>query len=228
MPPAQEAIHGSRFQGRVIVKFLTPPTGTNQFDQHARPERAAGQSALFRPVVPVGRWPVFSVTLFKKGYRECDHRPPDPCSRWEVRARLFRDAEWVTSVPGSHPTCKGLHAHKSESHLFRRRRPAVVSEPRAHSRTAGRARHQARAFAPARSRAPRIKNEFDSRKPEDGAHDHGFWWMYYTQLFEEIGLKDDLLRDQLVGKIRESANWDQIRPARETSYSRLRSNIASA
>ncbi len=58
----------------------------------------------------------------------------------------------------------------------------------------------------------RIKNEFDCRKPEDGAHDHGFWWMYYTQLFEEIGLKDDLLRDQLVGKIRESANWDQIRP----------------
>ena len=58
----------------------------------------------------------------------------------------------------------------------------------------------------------RIKNEFDARKNEDGSHDHGFWWMYYTQLFAEIGLTNDSLRDQLVSNIRDSANWDQIRP----------------
>jgi putative hydrolase of the HAD superfamily len=57
----------------------------------------------------------------------------------------------------------------------------------------------------------RIKNEFDSRMTKDGSPDHGFWWMYYTQLFAEIGLEDDSLRDQLVSSIRNSANWDQIR-----------------
>ncbi|MFZ3265038.1 MAG: HAD family hydrolase [Terriglobales bacterium] len=58
----------------------------------------------------------------------------------------------------------------------------------------------------------RIKNQFDSLMISDGNHDHGFWRMYYTQLFAEIGLNNDPLRDQLVGKIRNSANWDQILP----------------
>lgn len=58
----------------------------------------------------------------------------------------------------------------------------------------------------------RIKNEFDALMTQDGSHDHSFWWMYYTQLFAEIGLKDDTLRDRLVTAIRDSANWDQILP----------------
>jgi putative hydrolase of the HAD superfamily len=58
----------------------------------------------------------------------------------------------------------------------------------------------------------RTKNEFDSLITSNGNHDHSFWWMYYTQLFSEIGLKDDALRDQLVSNIRESGNWDQILP----------------
>ena len=58
----------------------------------------------------------------------------------------------------------------------------------------------------------RIKNEFDSLMINDGSHDHSFWWMFYTQLFEDIGLKDDTLRDELVTSIRDSSNWDQIRP----------------
>ena len=58
----------------------------------------------------------------------------------------------------------------------------------------------------------RIKNEFDLLMTEDGSHDHNFWWMYYTQLFTDIGLKDDGLRDGLVVNIRNSANWDQILP----------------
>jgi putative hydrolase of the HAD superfamily len=56
----------------------------------------------------------------------------------------------------------------------------------------------------------RIKNQFDAQMTADGNHDHSFWWMYYTQLLVEIGLKDDVLRDQLVTGIRNSANWDQI------------------
>jgi len=58
----------------------------------------------------------------------------------------------------------------------------------------------------------RIKNQFDSLMINDGNHDHSFWLMFYTQLFAEIGITDDPLRDQLVTSIRESANWDQILP----------------
>jgi HAD superfamily hydrolase (TIGR01509 family) len=57
----------------------------------------------------------------------------------------------------------------------------------------------------------RIKNAFDSLTT-NGNHDHSFWWMYYTQLFSEIGLNDVALRDQLVTNIRDSGNWDQILP----------------
>jgi HAD superfamily hydrolase (TIGR01509 family) len=57
----------------------------------------------------------------------------------------------------------------------------------------------------------RTKNEFDARMMEDG-HDLGFWSMFYTQLLKEIGLHDHSVRDQLVTNIRNSANWDQIRP----------------
>ncbi|MFY9562305.1 MAG: HAD family hydrolase [Terriglobales bacterium] len=58
----------------------------------------------------------------------------------------------------------------------------------------------------------RTKNQFDSKMTQDSTTDHSFWWMFYTQLLDEIGLKDNALRDQLVMSIRNSANWDQIRP----------------
>lgn len=44
-----------------------------------------------------------------------------------------------------------------------------------------------------------------------GSSDHGFWWMFYSQLLSEIGLEDDAIRDHLVASIRNSANWDNIR-----------------
>jgi len=46
----------------------------------------------------------------------------------------------------------------------------------------------------------------------NGSTDHSFWWMFYSQLLSELGLEDDAARDQLVSGIRNSANWDQIRP----------------
>jgi HAD superfamily hydrolase (TIGR01509 family) len=58
----------------------------------------------------------------------------------------------------------------------------------------------------------RTKNQFDALMTKDGSHDHSFWSMFYTQLLAEIGLSDDTVRDQLVTSIRNSANWDQIRP----------------
>jgi putative hydrolase of the HAD superfamily len=36
--------------------------------------------------------------------------------------------------------------------------------------------------------------------------------MFYSQVLSEIGLNDDAIRDQLVASIRNSGNWDTIRP----------------
>ena len=58
----------------------------------------------------------------------------------------------------------------------------------------------------------RTKNKFDDVVTHNGSHDHGFWWMFYTQLLQELGLQDDSVRDQLVSAIRNSANWDRILP----------------
>jgi putative hydrolase of the HAD superfamily len=58
----------------------------------------------------------------------------------------------------------------------------------------------------------RTKNRFDGVMASNGSTDHGFWWMFYSQLLSEIGLEDDAIRDQLVTSINNSANWDTIRP----------------
>jgi HAD superfamily hydrolase (TIGR01509 family) len=60
----------------------------------------------------------------------------------------------------------------------------------------------------------RTKNKFDGMMIADGAADHSFWWMFYSQLLSEIGLRNnaDSIRDQLVTGVRNSGNWDQIRP----------------
>ncbi|MBZ5613890.1 MAG: HAD family hydrolase [Acidobacteriia bacterium] len=58
----------------------------------------------------------------------------------------------------------------------------------------------------------RTKNRFDGLMVADGAADHSFWWMFYSRLLSEVGLEDDAVRDQLVTGVRNSANWDQIRP----------------
>jgi FMN phosphatase YigB (HAD superfamily) len=58
----------------------------------------------------------------------------------------------------------------------------------------------------------RTKNQFDAMMTNNGNTDHSFWWMFYSQLLSEIGLKDDAIRDQLVANIRNSGNWDTIRP----------------
>lgn len=57
----------------------------------------------------------------------------------------------------------------------------------------------------------RTKNEFDALMMKDG-HDYGFWTMFYTHLLKEIELHDHSVRNQLVENIRNSSNWDQIRP----------------
>ncbi len=60
----------------------------------------------------------------------------------------------------------------------------------------------------------RTKNQFDGMLTENGSTDHSFWWMFYTQLLGEMAVEDDVdeIRDQLVTGIRNSGNWDAIRP----------------
>jgi FMN phosphatase YigB (HAD superfamily) len=58
----------------------------------------------------------------------------------------------------------------------------------------------------------RTKNQFDGMMTSNGSTDHSFWWMFYSQLLSELGLEDNEIRDQLVAGIRNSGNWDTIRP----------------
>src|ERR1700691_4546783 len=54
----------------------------------------------------------------------------------------------------------------------------------------------------------RTKLEFD-RDRQSGSTDLSFWWMFHTHLLQE--LKEEItLRDVLIGKTHDSANWDQI------------------
>ncbi|MGA6984773.1 MAG: HAD family hydrolase [Terriglobales bacterium] len=72
----------------------------------------------------------------------------------------------------------------------------------------------------------RTKNQFDDvmtgAMKKNGSTDHGFWWMFYTQLLTEIGLNDDARRDQLVAAIRNSGNWDIIHPGTAEQLRELR------
>src|SRR5207248_7028758 len=52
----------------------------------------------------------------------------------------------------------------------------------------------------------RTKNEFD-KEMKEGRADHGFWYLFYTHLLEELQIADDVLRDTLVAATRISANW---------------------
>jgi HAD superfamily hydrolase (TIGR01509 family) len=58
----------------------------------------------------------------------------------------------------------------------------------------------------------RVKNEFDDVLEHDGKADHGFWDMFYTQLFKNLQLEDEPLRQRLIANTRNSSNWNQIRP----------------
>jgi putative hydrolase of the HAD superfamily len=56
----------------------------------------------------------------------------------------------------------------------------------------------------------RTKKEFDDGM-QNGRVDHGFWWMFYTHLLEQLGENSNLL-GLLVENTQNSGNWDQIRP----------------
>jgi putative hydrolase of the HAD superfamily len=66
----------------------------------------------------------------------------------------------------------------------------------------------------------RTKKQFDSEM-EEGHADHGFWFLFYTNLLSEMEIDDHDLRDQLVAATRISANWGCIRRGTRESLDRL-------
>jgi len=56
------------------------------------------------------------------------------------------------------------------------------------------------------------KHEFDQLMESHAAVDHGFWYIFYTRLLNDLGIIDDTLLADLVARTRMSANWCDIRP----------------
>jgi len=65
------------------------------------------------------------------------------------------------------------------------------------------------------------KKKFDDIIQHGGPADHGFWFMFYNRLLEELKAQDDALRDSLVEATRISANWCDIRPGTREFLERL-------
>jgi HAD superfamily hydrolase (TIGR01509 family) len=66
-----------------------------------------------------------------------------------------------------------------------------------------------------------VKNRFDAILEQGGKADHPFWDMFYARLFEELGLRDEAMRQQLIANTRNSMNWDRIRPGTREALERI-------
>ena len=67
----------------------------------------------------------------------------------------------------------------------------------------------------------RTKKEFDAIVVHGGPADHGFWYMFYSHLLEELQIQDEAVRDSLVNATRVSANWGEIRPGTREALQRI-------
>jgi HAD superfamily hydrolase (TIGR01509 family) len=67
----------------------------------------------------------------------------------------------------------------------------------------------------------KTKKEFDEILQQDGKADHGFWYLFYSHLLQELAVHDDVLRDELVDATRISANWCEIRAGTREVLQRL-------
>lgn len=66
----------------------------------------------------------------------------------------------------------------------------------------------------------RTKKEFDALQ-QSGKADHGFWYLFYTHLLDELSIPDDALRDTLVKATRDSANWGEMPPGTREALQRI-------
>ena len=67
----------------------------------------------------------------------------------------------------------------------------------------------------------RTKREFDDILEHGGKVDHGFWDVFYTRLFQDLGLNDEGARQEVIGNTRLSSNWDRIQPGTREELVRL-------
>jgi HAD superfamily hydrolase (TIGR01509 family) len=67
----------------------------------------------------------------------------------------------------------------------------------------------------------RTKKEFDAIMQQDRKADHGYWYLFYSHLLDELAVHGDALRDALVNATRISANWRDIRPGTREVLQRL-------
>jgi HAD superfamily hydrolase (TIGR01509 family) len=67
----------------------------------------------------------------------------------------------------------------------------------------------------------RTKIEFD-RGIESGRVDHGFWWMFYTYLLDDLNEDRDGLVPELVRNTQDSSNWDQLLPGTRAVLEQIR------
>jgi len=70
----------------------------------------------------------------------------------------------------------------------------------------------------------RTKQEFDSLIENHSAMDHGFWWIYYSHLLNDLGIANESICADLVERTRISANWSVIRPGTRETLLRLARN----
>ncbi len=70
------------------------------------------------------------------------------------------------------------------------------------------------------------KQKFDDILQHGDPADHGFWFMFHTQLLAELGIQDDQLRDEMVDLTRISANWCIKPSGTPEALDRLRNSYA--
>jgi len=66
------------------------------------------------------------------------------------------------------------------------------------------------------------KQAFDELVESHSTVDHGFWWMFYSRLLQELGIADESTCSDLVACTQISANWCEIRPGTRDALLRLR------
>ena len=67
----------------------------------------------------------------------------------------------------------------------------------------------------------KTKRAFDVLEENDFSVDHGFWNIYYSDLLDQLSIKDETLCHELVTLTRISANWCDIRPETREALLRL-------
>jgi len=65
------------------------------------------------------------------------------------------------------------------------------------------------------------KQQFDALVESHSAVDHGFWWMFYSRLLNELGIPDENTCAELVARTQTSSNWCDIRPGTREALRRL-------